>query len=197
MKKLLAIAIAAVLLTGCASTSVNYVDPTGVDTTSIGFNSTDLQTTTQKMIDEMLSSKAIYRITANKEVPILFFSGIKNETNEHINTKMLENTVSTRLINSGDFQFTDMSQVKNVKEQIDYQNYSGMVSQNDAIKMGQQVGAKYMMYGSIANINASNSSQQSNFFLITLKLMDVQKGVIIWQGEKQIRKIQKRSTFGW
>ncbi|MFZ9035447.1 MAG: penicillin-binding protein activator LpoB [Francisellaceae bacterium] len=190
--------LSAVLVTGCASTgSVNYVDPQGVDTTSIGFGSTDLQTTTQKMVGGMLSSPAIARITADGKQPVVFFSTIRNETSEHINTGMLANTVSTEIINSGKFQFTDMSQVKQMKEQMDYQSESGMVDQATATKMGQQIGAQYMLYGSIADMQAMNADQQSLFFLITLKMIDLKTGIIVWQDQKQIRKVQKRSGFGW
>ncbi|WP_395946646.1 penicillin-binding protein activator LpoB [Caedibacter taeniospiralis] len=186
------------LLAGCASSgNVSYVDPQGVDTNSINFSSTDLQTTTQKMVGGMLASPAIARVSAGDKQPVVFFSTIKNETAEHINTGMLANTVSTEIINSGKFQFTDMSQVKEMKAQMDYQSESGMVDQVTATKMGQQIGAQYMIYGSIADMQSINKDQQSLFFLITLKMIDLKTGIIIWQDQQQIRKVQKRSSFGW
>lgn len=186
------------LLAGCASSgNVSYVDPQGVDTNSINFSSTDLQTTTQKMVGGMLASPAIARVSAGDKQPVVFFSTIKNETAEHINTGMLANTVSTEIINSGKFQFTDMSQVKEMKAQMDYQSESGMVDQVTATKMGQQIAAQYMIYGSIADMQSMNKDQQSLFFLITLKMIDLKTGIIIWQDQQQIRKVQKRSSFGW
>lgn len=190
-------AILTALLTSCSTNRIDYVDPQGVDTTSINFNSNDLQTTTQKMLEGMLSSPAIAKITGNDKAPVVFFSTIKNETAEHIKTEMLANTVSTEIINSGKFQFTDMSQAHKMKTQIDYQKQSGMVDQKTATKMGQQVGAEYMIYGSIADMQSINSDQQSLFFLITLKMINLKTGIIVWQDQKQIRKLQKRSTFGW
>ncbi len=184
------------VLSGCAS-NVQYTDPQGVDTTSMRFSSTDLQTTTEKMVSNMLNSKSVERITSQDQRPVLFFSTIRNETSEHINTKMLENTVSTKLVNSGLFDITDMSQVEQMKDQMQYQAKSGMVDQNTAIKMGQQVGARYMVYGSIADMRAKNKSQQTLFFLVTLKMIDIKTGLMVWQGQKQIRKIEKRSFFGW
>lgn len=50
----------------------------------------------------------------------LFFSNIRNETREHINTTILPNTVQTQIIKSGLFQVTDMSQIKNIREQLNY-----------------------------------------------------------------------------
>ena len=54
-----------------------------------------------------------------------------------------------------------------------------------------------MLYGSIADNQSINSAQKSLFFLITLKMINVKTGIIIWQDQKKIRKLQKRSTFGW
>ncbi|APC97543.1 penicillin-binding protein activator LpoB [Francisella frigiditurris] len=186
------------LLSSCGKTSVNYEKSDSVDTTSINFSSTDLQAMTKDMVEDMLSSKAVVRITS-MERPTLFFSNIRNETREHINTNMLSNTVQTQLIKSDMFQVTDMEQIKNVREQLGYQANSGMVDQNTAIKLGQHIGARYMVYGSIQDIDNTNvdGDKRSKFFLATLKMMDLQTGLIIWQDDKQIRKSQTRSTFGW
>lgn len=185
-------------LNSCGKTTVAYEDPNGVDTTSVNFSSTDLQSITNKMADEMLNSRAVKKITA-VDTPTLFFSNIRNETREHINTTMLSNTVQTQIIKSGLFQVTDMSQIKNVREQLGYQANSGMVDQSTATKIGQHIGARYMVYGAIQDIDNTNvdGDKRSKFFLATLKMMDLKTGLVIWQDDKQIRKSQTKSTFGW
>ncbi|AEE87872.1 Putative lipoprotein [Francisella cf. novicida Fx1] len=200
-KKLLFITISASLalaLSSCGKTTVAYEDPNGVDTTSINFSSTDLQAITNKMAEDMLNSPAVKRITA-MDTPTLFFSNIRNETREHINMTMLSNTVQTQIIKSGLFQVTDMSQIKNVREQLGYQANSGMVDQATATKIGQHIGARYMVYGSIQDIDNTNvdGDKRSKFFLATLKMMDLKTGLVVWQDDKQIRKSQTKSTFGW
>jgi PBP1b-binding outer membrane lipoprotein LpoB len=35
------------------------------------------------------------------------------------------------------------------------------------------------------------------FYQITMKLLSIKTGAIVWQGEQQIRKVATRSTFGW
>ena len=190
--------VGAVLLSGC-STKTQYDDINGQDTTNVGFNLTDLRATTEKMVDELLDAKAIKRITA-VDRPTLFFSNIRNETHEHLNTSMLANTVQTKLIKSDIFQFTDMSQIKNIKEQAGYQNDSGMVDQDTAIKLGKQVGAKYMLYGAFQDIDQTGkkgfSNVHSKAYVITLKMIDLETGIVIWQEDKQIRKSQTQSFFG-
>ncbi|ANH77630.1 penicillin-binding protein activator LpoB [Francisella persica ATCC VR-331] len=200
-KKLLFITISASLvlvLSSCGKTIVAYEDPNGVDTTSINFSSTDLQAITNKMAEDMLNSPAVKRITT-MYTPTLFFNNIRNETREHINTTMLSNTVQTQIIKSGLFQVTDMSQIKNIREQLGYQANSGMVDQATATKIGQHIGARYMVYGSIQDIDNTNvdGDKRSKFFLTTLKMLDLKTGLVVWQNDKQIRKSQTKSTFGW
>ncbi len=199
-KKLLFVTLSAslILLGSCSKTTVTYEDPNGVDTTSINFSSTDLQAITNKMTEDMLNSRAVKRITA-MDTPTLFFSNIRNETREHINTTMLSNTVQTQIIKSGLFQVTDMSQIKNVREQLGYQANGGMVDQSTATKIGQHIGARYMVYGSIQDIDNTNvdGDKRSKFLLATLKMMDLKTGLVVWQDDKQIRKSQTKSTFGW
>ena len=198
------------LFSGCSSPpAISYTNPNAVDTTTIDFGSTDLQSITTKMVDDMLKSpniadlsaphtrKGVFTDTTVRKKPVLFISSVQNRTSDHIDTTAITNAISTRLINSGEFKFIDMSQVNAVKKQLKYQQDSDMVNPDTAAKLGQQIGARYMMYGSISSIDQRNSDQQSLYFQFTLKLLDIQTNEIVWQGEKQIRKVAKRRTFGW
>jgi len=190
--------LSALVLAGCANEpQVNYVDPNSIDTTTINYSSTDLQTITQKMVDSMLASPTVVQITSNNQYPTVYFQDIQNRTDQHIDTRQLSNAVSTRLIQSGKFRFLDMSQVKNIKKQLEYQNQSGMVGKDTAANLGKQFGTKYMLYGYVTSISQRNTNQQSLYLQVTISLMNIQTGVIVWQGEKQIRKLKKRSGFSW
>ncbi|MDF2939951.1 MAG: penicillin-binding protein activator LpoB [Gammaproteobacteria bacterium] len=200
LSKISSIAAAALglsLLAGCSSNpTVSYVDPNSVDTTSINFSSTDLQSTVTQMVNQMLTSPSVMQLTASSQ-PVLYVQGMSNNTTEHIDTDAITDAISTRLINSGKFTFVDMSKVSAIKQQMQYQHQSGMVDQQTAVALGQQIGAQYMFYGDISSISAANSDQQSMFYQITMKLLSIKTGAIVWQGEQQIRKVAVRKTFGW
>ncbi len=185
------------ILAACSSSQSSYTDATAVDTSTVGFSSTDLQTTAQTMTDNMLTFPAIVKLTSNGNQPILFVDTINNQTDQHINTTNVTNMIMTELTQSGKFLFTDPSVVQQVRQQLSYQQDSGLVQKDSAIKIGQQVGARYMLYGSISNIKTRNSSVTDNYMLITMKLLDLKTGYIIWADQKQIRKTQTRATFGW
>ena len=189
---------AALVLSGCASgPKVSYVSPDSVDTTTINYGSTDLTTTAQTLVNQMLASGSVQNITKGPQKPVVFIGSVTNNSDQHIDVTALTNAISTPLINGGQFQFVDMTQVAAVKKQLNYQASSGMVDPKTATAIGHQLGARYMLYGWISSINQRNSSQQSLFMQFTLKLMDLKTGVIIWQGEKRIRKLAQKKGFGW
>ncbi|MDF2690910.1 MAG: lpoB [Gammaproteobacteria bacterium] len=197
LSKIAVTIIAGSLLAACSSNpTVSYVDPNSVDTTSIDFSSTDLQSTVSQMVNQMLTSPVVMQLTASSQ-PVLYVEGMDNNTSEHIDTDAITDAISTRLINSGKFTFVDMTKVNAIKQQMQYQHQSGMVDQQTAVALGQQIGAQYMFYGDISSISAANSDQQSMYYQITMKLLSIKTGVIVWQGEQQIRKVAVRKTFGW
>ena len=183
-----------VSLVGC-SKSVKYGDAAEVETTTTGFGSTDLQQIASKMVDSVLTFPPVVEITAKRR-PVMFVDTIKNKTTEHIDTESVTDTISTRLLRSGKFRFVDMTKVAAVKKQLDYQSDSGMVNQNAAMKMGQQIGAEYMLYGNLSSIVKRNSSRKDVYYKFTLKLMHLQSGIVEWSDEKEIRKSKEKSLFG-
>ena len=191
---LLVAGLLSVSLVGC-SKSIKYGDAAEVETTTTGFGSTDLQQIAAKMVDSVLTFPPVVEITAKRR-PVMFVDTIKNKTTEHIDTESVTDTISTRLLRSGKFRFVDMTKVAAVKKQLDYQSDSGMVNQNAAMKMGQQIGAEYMLYGNLSSIVKRNSSRKDVYYKFTLKLMHLQSGIVEWSDEKEIRKSKEKSLFG-
>lgn len=185
----------AVLLGGCTN-KVTYEDPNAVDTTSVDFNSTDLQKIANNMVDSMLMSPSIAAITRNNR-PIVFVDGIKNKTSQHIDTESITDSISTKMLNSGKFRFVDMSRVNDVRKQLNFQNHDELVDQNTAIKFGNMVGAQYMLYGNLSSIVQSNGSDKDVYYKMTMRLMDLKTGIIEWADETQIRKQESRALIGF
>lgn len=184
----------ATLLSGCAS-HVQYGDAQARETVTADFGSTDLQMIASKMVDDMLTFPPIVRMTENNR-PVLFVSRINNKTSEHIDTQSITDTIQSKLINTGKFRFVDMSVVNQVRQQLEYQHDSGMVDQSTAVQMGRQIGAQYMLYGDLSSIVKRSDSTKDVYYKFTLKMLNLQTGIIVWSGEKQIRKTRKRSLFG-
>ncbi len=190
----LVLSVALLGLSAC-SNKVSYEDAGDVETVTTGFGSTDLQQSSITLVDSLLTTDHIVKMLEGKR-PVLFIDGIKNKTSEHIDTESITDTISTKLINTGKFRFIDMTKVESVKKQYDYQKNSGLVDQETSVKIGRQIGADYMLYGNISSIVKRNKKTKDVYFKTTLKLMDIETGIIEWQGEKEIRKQRNKTLLG-
>ncbi|MFV7769025.1 penicillin-binding protein activator LpoB [Shewanella marisflavi] len=196
MKKfnLIFIIAVAIGLAGCQS-KVQYGDATEVETVNENFGSTDLQAITAKMVDSMLSFPPVVAMTA-KDRPIIFVDKIKNKTSEHIDTESVTDSISNKLLRSGKFRFIDLTKVDAVRKQLDYQNNSGMVDPSTAINFGRQIGAQFMLYGNLSSIVKQDGSTTDVYYKMTMRLMDLETGLIEWSDEKEIRKTKSKSFLG-
>ncbi len=185
---------------GCATTSggspakVAYSDPTAVETTTIDFGSSDLQQIAEAMVNSMLTFPPIVQVTSERR-PVIFVESIKNKTREHIDTEAITDTISTKLIQSGKFRFVDRTKVDAVLKELQYQA-SGIVDDSTRAQFGRQIGAEYMLYGNFTSIEKLAGRTKDLYYKFTLKLMNVETGIIEWQDEKEIRKVATRKLVG-
>ncbi|WP_158972883.1 penicillin-binding protein activator LpoB [Paraglaciecola sp. L3A3] len=200
MNKMLLITVTGLsisLLAGCVNKPVvRYGDAEAVETTNINFGSTDLQKISNQMADSLLLSPVVGTLTANKR-PIMFVDSIKNKTSEHIDTESVTDSISTKLLQSGKFRFVDMSKVQAVRDQINFQNEGGLVNTRKAVQFGKQVGAEYMLYGSLASIVKNDADKADLYYKFTMRLMDLESGLVEWADETEIRKTRAKETVGW
>ncbi|KLV04764.1 membrane protein [Photobacterium aquae] len=195
-KSVIALMGVVALLGGCAQ-KVSYGDAQEVETTTIEFGSTDLQKIAEEMTDSMLSSGSVAYITGNNKRPIIMVDSIKNKTSEHIDTESITDSVSTRLLNSGKFRFVDMTRVESVRKQLNFQNNDELVNKSTAIQFGKMVGAEYMLYGNLSSIVKNAGSDKDVYYKMTMRLMDLETGLIEWADETEIRKQESKSLLGW
>ncbi|GEA49785.1 penicillin-binding protein activator LpoB [Vibrio inusitatus NBRC 102082] len=195
MKKSVVVLLGLAVILGGCSNKVNYGDAQAVETTTVDFGSTDLQKIAAEMVDSMLNSGSVAAITKDQR-PIVFVERIKNKTSEHIDTESITDSVSTKMLNSGKFRFVDMDRVESVRKQLNFQNNDELVDQSSAIQFGKMVGAQYMLYGNLSSIVKDAGSDKDVYYKMTMRLMDLETGLIEWADETEIRKQQSKSLFG-
>ena len=148
----------------------------------------------QKIIRKPVDINDVYKVNRNFSYEI---DNIKNETDQHMDLSGINDTISTKLLRSGQYRFVDMSVVKNVEKQLNYQSDSGLVNKNSRVKFGQQIGAQYMLYGNVSTITSRTSKATDVYYLFTMKLLNLKTGIVEWADQKQFRKIKSRMAFGW
>ncbi len=193
-KSIIALLGLAVILGGCSS-QVTYGDAQATETMTIDFGSTDLQRIAAEMVDSMMMSGAVAAMTREQR-PIVFVERIKNKTSEHIDTESITDTISTQMLSSGKFRFVDMARIESVRQQLNFQNNDELVNQSSAIQFGKMVGAQYMLYGNLSSIVKRAGRDKDVYYKMTMRLMDLESGLIEWADETEIRKAQSKSLFG-
>jgi uncharacterized protein (TIGR02722 family) len=179
---------------GCAGQqAVRYGDPTRVETLTEDWGSTDIQTVADRMVGSLIRHPVI----ASGKRPVVQVSTVKNKTTEHIDTKTVTDKIRTALIKTGMVRMTAVSDANaEMLENLDYQSGSGVVSKKTAKKVGNQIGADYLLYGEIDSIVKSAGREKDVYYKFTLNLVDVETGIIEWSDEKEIRKEASRPFFG-
>jgi len=191
--KVCTVILAGLVLSACANgPKISYGDATSVETTTAGFGSTDLQTIAATLVDDLVTFPPVLQMTTARR-PVVFVDKIKNKTTEHIDTESITDTIQTKLLKSGKFRFVDMTAVRAVQEQMQFQMDSGMVDPSKAAAFGKQTGAEFMLYGNMSSIIKRNDSTKDVYYKFTLKMVNLESGILEWAGEKEIRKTGEKS----
>jgi len=185
-------------LVGCATTSsgpVSYQDPGAAKPLTTNFGFSDLNQIAANMVNDMLSHPATVDITRSRR-PLVVVGKIQNRTDQHIDTKSITDSISTLVLRSGKFRFSHIDSRQQIKDEIDYQNYSGMVNRQTATAEGQGIGAEYIITGKLAAFIARTSRTTEKSYVFTMRLINLQTHVIEWAHEVPIRKVRNRNFFG-
>jgi penicillin-binding protein activator len=119
---------------------------------------------------------------------------MKNETDEHVNTRTIMEKIRTRLINGGIANFIDDQAVEDILEQMKLQQ-SGLFDNKTVAQVGKLVGAKMILRGTVSSIRKKTDRKDIIFYNITLQLVNIQTGEIVWTDEKEIQRLTSKSVF--
>ncbi len=197
------------LLFAPACSSVRYDDPDRVETLTIDFGSTDLQTLAAAMTDSFLQSPTMQYLPhsskGDDQRVIVHMGGVENRTSEHIDTRGITDSIRVRLLQSGRFRFVADAQGQDeIGDQVRFQQGSGRVDPNQARAFGRQVGADVVIYGTLRSIEKGRSRsiesggvrKEDVYYQFILNCVNIETGELIWAEEKDIRKVERRGLFG-
>ncbi len=194
-------AVAALLFSGCATTggagkvdggdsNVAYGDAKAVETVTADFGSTDLQATAEMMAQSLLEVRYIAKAQQPPKVRLM---EVRNQSYEHIDTRAITEKIRSKLLKSGSVRFVaDSANLGQVNEARDFLETSTKKKNVKAM-----TDFDYVITGTVRSIKKANANVQDNYYSIMLQLVDPQSSEILWEDEKEIRKVSKKSSLGW
>lgn len=183
---------------GCGhETKVTRVD-TGVVTDLSGrWNDTDSRMVAETMVKESLASPWLDNFTRGKSrQPVVIVGTILNRSHEHIDVQTFVTDLSRELTNSQKVTFVaGKGERDEVREE---RREQAIHAREDTQKApGKEIGADYMMKGTISTILDEADGVKAVFYQVDLEMIDLENNVKSWFGQKKIKKVveRKRSVF--
>nr|MDK2850314.1 penicillin-binding protein activator [Candidatus Cloacimonadota bacterium] len=199
MKKVLFIAtimLALIILAACGpSVKVQRVDAETTADLSGKWNSTDSRLVAEEMVRDVVSRPWINRFAQEKgRSPVVMVGTMRNLSSEHIEMRTFVDDISRELINSGNIRFVaspeDREEIR--EERADQQYYA---SEESAKRMAAELGADFILQGSIKTILDRVDRTQAKFYQVDMQLVNVETNETVWMGSKEIMKIVESSRF--
>src|SRR5579863_5947455 len=180
--KLILASAGAVALVACSSMpEVQRVSSDQVTDISGYWNDTDANLTSQTMISQMLGDPWLgqYEGANSGKQPTVIVGEIRNLSSEHISTSTFIDDIQRELINSGKVQFVASSDQRgDVRAERQDQDLNATSTTRSA--MGQEVGADFMMQGTINTIIDAAGSTAAKYYQVDLRLINMHNNVISW-----------------
>lgn len=182
------------LLGGCAP-SVTRMDAGEQKDLSGAWNDTDSRLVSEEMIKDALSHPWIDNyVRARKKPPVVIVGDFRNLSHEHINTNTFVADIERALINSGRVEFVaSRAERGDVREERKDQDIHAREDTRKA--MGQEIGADYMLKGTINTIIDAADRTQVRYYQVDLTLINLADNRKVWVGQKKIKKLVERSQL--
>jgi len=156
------------------------------------WNDTDSQLVAEEMVKEALARPWLAKFLKEKgKNPTVIVGTIKNKSDEHIAIDTFQKDIERELTNSGNVDFvagkSERDEVRTERE--DMQTHA---SEGTRKEMYQETASDYMMQGTISKITDAAGGKATFYYQIDMELVDMQRNVKVWFGNKKIKKFINR-----
>lgn len=153
------------------------------------WNDSDSRMVADDMIKQLLHDKWIsyYNSQNPNKRPILIVGLIRNKSHEHIDASTFIKDIERAIIQDGSARLVQAGSKREDlrQERVDQQNFA---SSETVKNWGLELGADYMLQGTISSIVDAYKKEKIVFYQINLELSHLETNEIVWIGEKKIKK---------
>jgi len=173
---------------GCSRT-VKRVDPSTQTDLSGRWNDTDSRLTAQAMIEQMFGNAwSIAFEQRHQKKPVIVVGLVNNKSHEHINTETFIKDLERAIVNNGSIRLVQGGEMREElrRERAGQQEFA---SPETAKKWGRELGADFMLQGSVNSIVDAYKKDQAIYYQIDLILSNIETTEVVWMGNKEIKKM--------
>lgn len=185
--------LAAALLVGCGGgREVTRVDPNAQMDISGRWNDTDSKQVAEEMTSDVLSRPWLTRFNESHDgnAPVVIIGDVLNKSHEHIASETFIKDIERAFINSGKVRVVENSALRE-KMREEQESQQGNATEESAKKLAKELGADYIMFGSINSTVDAYKKEKVVAYKVNLELADLQSTEKVWIGDKEIKKYVK------
>lgn len=190
LKYLSLVLVGLVLMTSCKTRQVTRVDPDKQIDLSGRWNDVDSKLVSEEMIKQVLNEAWLENFMREHDgaKPVVIAGMITNKSHEHIEAETFIKDIEREFIKSQRVRLVQggakREEVRG--ERADQQTNSSVSTMK---KWGLEIGADYMLQGSINSIVDSYKNDKVVYYQIDLELTHIQTNEVVWIGDKKLKKV--------
>ncbi|MCK4662256.1 MAG: penicillin-binding protein activator LpoB [Bacteroidales bacterium] len=174
---------------GTQKRAVQRVSPDQEIDLSGRWNDTDSKLAAEALIQQVLGEKWIsqFQQANNGERPVVIVGLIKNKSHEHISAETFIKDIEKAIIKNGSVRLVQAGDKREALrgERADQQDFASALTTK---KWGLELGADFMMQGTINSIVDTYRDEKVTYYQIDLELSNLETNEIVWMGDKKIKK---------
>ncbi|WGK68162.1 penicillin-binding protein activator LpoB [Candidatus Haliotispira prima] len=156
------------------------------------WNDIDSQLIADKMIESVLSAGWLGK-WSKSELPIVIVGNVRNNTSEHIDTRLFVKDLEAELINSGQITLV-ASSLERLQIRDEREDQQSNASEITMKRIAQETGADFMLIGSIDYNVEETGATKVIYYLVSMELIDVESNVKAWVDTEPIKKVINKSV---
>lgn len=179
-----------IALSSCGNRKITRVDSKEVIDLSGQWNDTDSRLVSEEMIGDLLTAKwlPVYESQHNNKRPVMVVGTITNKSHEHINSETFIKDLEKAVVKNGSVRLVQAGEKRQeLRTEREEQN-QGYVSPETAKKWGLELGADFMLQGTINSIVDTYKKEKVVFYQVDLELTNLETNEVVWIGDKKIKK---------
>ena len=180
--------ISALSFSSCARRSVTRVDPDKVIDLSGRWNETDARLAAETLTNQALGGDWLGNFTnEKKKKPVVIVGMIRNNSHEHMDTEIFTKDIERACLKSTMIRLVSAGEKRTEirGERADQQDFS---SSETMKKFGREVGADFMLQGTVKSIVDGYGKEKTTFWQIDLELTNIETNEIVWIGDYKGKK---------
>lgn len=181
---------------GCARREVTRVPVETTVDLSGRWNDVDSREVSEEMIQEAFARPWItnWMEGSGGKRPTVIVGVVRNQTSEHIPVGTFVGDIERAMVNSGKVNVVATAAEREDLRAERMDQWHNATEETAKI-MGRELGADYMLSGTIESILDSEAGRQVRFYQVDLTLLNIETNHKAWIGQHKIKKVIQQGRF--